>query len=507
MRLAHRYLPHRQFPDKAIDLIDEAASGLRLELDSQPQEIDDLSRKITHLELELLSLRQEADRESARRADDVERQLKVLKLKLDELQSEWRAERHSLEEVNAVRASVESLNREVDRLSQTLAQTHDYQAREQVYRQLGETHALLAAKRVELDVAEVSLDHARAEGALSARAVTADEVAEVVSRWTGIPVHKMLTTESERLLSLETLLTERVVGQEVAVNAVARAVRRARSGIADPQRPLGSFLCLGPTGVGKTELAKALSAHLFDDEQAMIRIDMSEYMERHAVARLIGAPPGYVGYDQGGQLTTAVRQRPYSVVLFDEVEKAHPEVMNLLLQVLDEGHLTDSQGRHVDFKNTLILMSSNLGAASIQELIDEPQALEAHVQSAIRAHFRPELLNRLDEILTFRPLGRAQLGAIIDIQLKRLRERLHEQSLDIILTDEARAQLSELGYDPQFGARPLKRALRRYVEDPLAEQLLKCQRQTDRVGVMEERSYQIHWTSTEGWEISTVIAH
>lgn len=503
VRLAHRYLPHRQFPDKAIDLIDEAASGLRLELDSQPQELDALSRKVARRELELLSLRQEVDPESARRADEVEQILVSLRVELDKLQEAWRIERRGLEELNEARAEVESLRREEERLSQTLAQAQDYQAREEVYRQLGQVHAHLTAQRAALEDVEREVTAAQARGEVTARAVGADEVAEVVSRWTGVPVQRMLTAESARLLELESSLSQRVVGQDEAVSAVARAVRRSRSGVADPGRPLGSFLCLGPTGVGKTELAKALSAHLFDDEQAMIRIDMSEYMERHAVARLIGAPPGYVGYQQGGQLTTAVRQRPYSVVLFDEVEKAHPEVMNLLLQVLDEGHLTDSQGRKVDFKNTLILMSSNLGAASIQSLIDDPEELTAEIQRALRGHFRPELLNRLDETLIFKPLERAQLDAIIGIQLRRLNERLSEQSLEVMLSEGARAQLAELGYDPQYGARPLKRALRRHLEDPLAEELL---RHPDEASAQRElaRVCQIDWRPEHGWSFKMV---
>ena len=308
----------------------------------------------------------------------------------------------------------------------------------------------------------------------------------------------MLTEESERLLSLEDRLGARVIGQESAVNAVARAVRRARSGLSDPQRPLGSFLCLGPTGVGKTELAKAISQQLFDDEQAMIRIDMSEYMERHAVARLIGAPPGYVGYDQGGQLTTAVKERPYAVVLFDEVEKAHPEVMNLLLQVLDEGRLTDSQGRVIDFKNTLILMSSNLGAHEIQELVNEPDAMEREVQNALKQHFRPELLNRLDETLIFQTLSREDLVKIVDIQVARLQSRLEHRDIKLVLTEEAKEQLGALGYDPQYGARPLKRAVRRFVEDPLAERLLR-----DGGNNATESRYYVDYSDERGWTVES----
>ena len=498
VRLAHRYLSHRQFPDKAIDLIDEAASGLRLELDSQPKEVDALSRKVTHLELELLSLKREEDGDSRRRAREVEETLKGLTGKLSTLRAEWRKERDVLDQLNELRGEVEALKREEDRLGQTLPKVQDYREREEIYRKLGETNATLTAKRTEMTSAEERLEAARAEGTLMNKAVGAEEVAEVVSRWTGVPVNKMLTAESQRLLSLEDRLSERVVGQSEAVGAVARAVRRARSGLADPQRPLGSFLCLGPTGVGKTELAKAVSQQLFDDEKAMIRIDMSEYMERHAVARLIGAPPGYVGYDQGGQLTTAVKQRPYAVILFDEVEKAHPEVMNLLLQVLDEGHLTDGQGRFVDFKNTLILMSSNLGAHAIQSLVDDPEAMGREVQRSLKDHFRPELLNRLDETIIFNPLGREALTQIVNIQLKRLEGRLAEREVEITLTEEAKWQLIELGYDPQYGARPLKRAMRRYVEDPLADRLLRDTGHHD-----ESRYYYVDYSEDFGWMIQS----
>lgn len=495
VRLAHRYLSHRQFPDKAIDLIDEAASGLRLELDSQPKELDALNRRVTHLELELLSLKREEDEESARRAREVEETLTTLRAERDALQSDWQAERQAMEKINELRTEVEALSREDERLSQTLAQTQGYREREDIYQQLGAVHGQLTMQRAALERAENQLEEARADGVFAQRSVTADEIAEVVSRWTGVPVQRMLTAESERLLSLEDRLEERVVGQREAVSAVSRAVRRARSGLADPQRPLGSFLCLGPTGVGKTELAKALSAQLFDDEQAMIRIDMSEYMERHAIARLIGAPPGYVGYDQGGQLTTAVRQKPYAVILFDEVEKAHPEVMNLLLQVLDEGHLTDSQGRKVDFKNTLILMSSNLGSEEIQRYPEDAARQREAVQVALRAHFRSELLNRLDETLIFNPLDRFALRKIVEIQLERLKARLAEQGLALTLTGAAQDQLTEVGYDPLYGARPLKRALRRYVEDPLAQTLLSMNKEehelTDRCIV--------DWSQEEGW--------
>ena len=470
VKLSHRYLPGRQLPDKAIDLIDEAASGLRLQLDSQPKEIDDLIRKVTHLELELLSLSQEEDRESDARAAEMRRQLGGLKTELDQLQAEWRAEREALDGLSGLRETLELTGREEERLHQTLPQLQSYQERERLYQKLGELNAKRQSLQAQLARAEGLLE--QRESRFLRQIVSPEDVAQVVSRWTGIPVNKMVGAEAERLLKLEELLSARVVGQDEAVEAVAKATRRARSGLADPDRPMGTFLCLGPTGVGKTELAKAIAQQLFDDERALIRVDMSEYMERHSVARLIGAPPGYVGYEQGGQLTTAVRQRPYCVVLLDEVEKAHPEVMNLLLQLLDEGRLTDSQGREVNFKNTMILMSSNLGAEAIQGLSDDPEQLNERLQAALKAHFRPELLNRLDETLVFKPLGREAIRSVVDIQLKRLALRLEEAGVGLEVSGEARDRLAELGYDPDFGARPLKRVIRRFVEDPLASSLL-----------------------------------
>jgi len=470
VKLSHRYLPGRQLPDKAIDLIDEAASGLRLQLDSQPKEIDDLIRKITHLELELMSVSQEGDQESGLRASEMTRQLSTLKEELDRLQREWRAERDALDGVSGLRERLEQLGREEERLQQTLHQESVYQKREALFQKLGELNASRQALSAQVQRAEEGLEGS--ESRFLRQVVSPEDVAQVVARWTGIPVHKMIGGEAERLLQLESLLSSRVVGQEEAVEAVAKATRRARSGLADPDRPMGTFLCLGPTGVGKTELAKAIAQQLFDDERALVRIDMSEFMERNAVARLIGAPPGYVGYEQGGQLTTAVRQRPYCVLLFDEVEKAHPEVMNLLLQLLDEGRLTDSQGREVNFKNTMILMSSNLGAEAIQGLADQPERLREQVNLALKAHFRPELLNRLDETLIFKSLTQADLRRVVEIQLDRLARRLEEAGVGLMVSDVAKDQLALLGYDPDFGARPLKRVIRRYVEDPLSSALL-----------------------------------
>ena len=470
-RLSYRYIPDRQLPDKAIDLMDEAASLIRLQLDSRPAAIDDVARRITSLEIELMSVKREKDEGSKSRAKSIENELGDLRGRYETLNRTWSTEREALERTNELREQLEHAGTEDERLRQTLPKVVDYGARERMYQQLGELNARISGLRRELEVAEARLAELQETGSFLRQEVTEDDIAAVVARWTGIPVEKMLGSEMEKLTRMEDRLHERVVGQDDAVCAVANAVRRARAGLSDPDRPIGSFLFLGPTGVGKTELARGLADFLFDDERAMVRIDMSEYMERHAVSRLIGAPPGYVGYESGGQLTEAVRRRPYSVVLLDEVEKAHPEVFNVLLQLLDDGRLTDGQGRTVDFRNAVVIMTSNIGSEYIQSAASQDE-VEARVRDALSGHFRPEFLNRIDESVVFHRLDRAHLDRIIDLQLDRFRLRLAERDVTLTLTPEARAMVAEAGYDPAFGARPLKRAIQRLLENPLAMDLV-----------------------------------
>ncbi|MBL8561103.1 MAG: ATP-dependent chaperone ClpB [Gemmobacter sp.] len=457
--LSHRYITDRFLPDKAIDLMDEAASRLRMEVDSKPEELDALDRQILQLQIESEALRREDDAASKDRLEKLEKELADFKQQSAAMTAKWQAERDTLEQAR-------DLKEQLDRARAELEQAK----REGDFARAGE----LQYGRIpglEKSLAEAE---ARQGEALVAEAVRPEQIAEVVERWTGIPTTKMLEGEKEKLLRMEDELGRRVVGQRPAVEAVARAVRRARAGLNDENRPLGSFLFLGPTGVGKTELTKALAEYLFDDEQAMVRIDMSEFMEKHAVSRLIGAPPGYVGYDEGGVLTEAVRRRPYQVVLFDEVEKAHPDVFNVLLQVLDDGILTDGQGRTVDFKQTLIILTSNLGARALSELPEgaDVTAAKAEVMEAVRGHFRPEFLNRLDEQVIFDRLNRGDMGGIVEIQLKRLEKRLAARKITLALDGEAKAWLAEEGYDPVFGARPLKRVIQRNLQDPLAEMIL-----------------------------------
>lgn len=458
--LSHRYISDRFLPDKAIDLMDEAAARLKMQVDSKPDELDSIDREIIRLRIEQEALKKESDPGSKDRLKRLEGELKTLEKQSADLTARWKAEKDKL-------SNAQKLKTELDGLRVELANAQ----RKGEYQRAGE----LAYGRIpEIEKKLKELEAKAGKGAVVEEAVTADHVAQVVSRWTGVPVDRMLEGEKEKLLRMEEQLTERVVGQAEAVKAVATAVRRARAGLQDPHRPIGSFMFLGPTGVGKTELTKALAAFLFDDESALIRMDMSEYMEKHSVARLIGAPPGYVGYDEGGALTEAVRRRPYQVVLFDEIEKAHPDVFNVLLQVLDDGRLTDGQGHVVDFRNTLIIMTSNLGA---DYLVNQPEgqdteAVRDQVMAVVRASFRPEFLNRVDEIILFHRLRREHMGRIVDIQIGRLSKLLEDRKITITLEPKAREWLAEKGYDPAYGARPLKRAIQKSVQDPLAELIL-----------------------------------
>ncbi len=460
--LSHRYITDRQLPDKAIDLIDEAASRIRMEIDSKPEEMDRLERRLIQLKIEREALKKESDEASRKRLADLQEQIERLEREYADLEEVWKAEKatlqgsqHVKEELDRARIELETARRagDLNRMSEL---------------QYGRIPAL------EKQLAEASQAEQQ-EMTLLRNKVTDEEIAEVVSKWTGIPVSKMLEGEREKLLRMEEALHQRVIGQDEAVRAVSDAIRRARAGLSDPNRPNGSFLFLGPTGVGKTELTKALAQFLFDSADAMVRIDMSEFMEKHSVARLIGAPPGYVGYEEGGYLTEAVRRKPYSVILLDEVEKAHPDVFNVLLQVLDDGRLTDGQGRTVDFRNTVIVMTSNLGSQMIQELAGEENyaRMKGAVMEVVGQHFRPEFLNRIDEVVVFHPLGRAHIRRIVDLQVEILRQRLAARDIGLVLTEAALDWLGEVGYDPVYGARPLKRALQQYLENALARDLLQ----------------------------------
>jgi ATP-dependent Clp protease ATP-binding subunit ClpB len=461
--LSDRYLTDRFLPDKAIDLLDEAAARLRIAIDSLPPEIDEVARRIRQLEIERVSLaKEEAESAKARLAD--------LDAELADLRERDAGMRHRWEREKGIIGQLQAAKEELEQLREQAAAAE----REGDYERASELrYGRLPELQQQVDAAQQRIEELRSEGeSLLEEEVTETEIAEVVARWTGIPVTKLVESETAKLVHLEDQLHRRVVGQDEAVEAVANAVRRSRSGIADPDRPLGSFLFLGPTGVGKTELARALAAFLFDDERAMVRLDMGEYQEKHTVARLIGAPPGYVGYDEGGQLTEAVRRRPYRVLLLDEVEKAHPDVFNVLLQVLDDGRLTDGHGRTVDFRNVVVIMTSNLGSGHILDVTLSQDELRERVMADVRGHFRPEFLNRIDETVIFSRLATKQLRAIVDIQLDRLRQRLADRDLELVVTDEAMDRLAELGYDPVYGARPLKRVIRKEVEDALAKALL-----------------------------------
>jgi len=462
--LSNRYITDRFLPDKAIDLIDEAAARLRTEIDSLPAELDELERQIRQLEIEREALRKETDKASKERLAGIEKQLAELTEKRTALRSRWDHEKEVIARIRKLKAQLEEVRHDAEKAERAAefakAAELRYGKIVEIEKQLQETNGRLA----QLQGGEPLLKEEVGE----------EDIAEIVARWTGIPVSKLMEGEVAKLIRMEDRLHERVIGQDEAVSAVANAVRRSRSGLSDPNRPVGSFIFLGPTGVGKTELARALAEFLFDDEQALIRLDMSEYQEKHTVARLLGAPPGYVGYDEGGQLTEAVRRRPYSVVLFDEIEKAHPDVFNVLLQILDDGRLTDGQGRTVDFRNTVLIMTSNLGGQLIQEMAGRDfEEIRDAVMAVLRDHFKPEFLNRVDEVIVFRALTKEQLASIVDIQLRRLEKRLTERKIALVVTDGARELLAERGWDPVYGARPLKRAIQRLVQDPLAMQMLE----------------------------------
>ena len=461
--LSHRYIGDRFLPDKAIDLVDEAASRLRIEIDSMPQEIDAVERRIMQLEIERTALQKERDPSAVERREQIERELAELRERSSGMKAQWQREKESLGAVGKIKQEIDQAKIEAEQATRTgdLAKAAEI------------TYGRIPQLQKQMTDAEGKLASNSGRPQFLKEEVTADDIAEVVARWTGIPVTRLLESERERLTKLEGELAERVIGQPEAVLAVADAVRRSRAGLQDPNRPIGSFIFLGPTGVGKTETARALADFLFDDERAMVRIDMSEYMEKHAVARLIGAPPGYVGYEEGGQLTEAVRRRPYSVILFDEIEKAHPDVFNILLQILDDGRLTDSQGRTVDFRNSVIIMTSNIGSTFILEHARGDWAIvETQVMAEMRRVFKPEFLNRVDDIIIFRPLGQEQIEKIVDLQLKRLEKLLADRKITILVTPEAKHVLAEEGYDPAFGARPLKRSIQRLIQNPLAMAVL-----------------------------------
>ena len=462
--LSHRYITDRFLPDKAIDLVDEACALIKTELDSMPTELDEQRRKIMQLEIEESALKKETDNLSKERLANLQKELAEMRDTFNTQKAQWDNEKHSVEKLQKLREQIEDINKQIQKAKQ------NYDLEKAAELQYGELPKL--QKQLEIEERQVK----ESDRSLVHEAVTDDEIARIISRWTGIPVTKLTEGERTKLLGLEDELHKRVIGQDEGVRLVTDAILRSKAGIKDPSKPIGSFLFLGPTGVGKTELAKTLAATLFDDEQNMVRIDMSEYMEKYSVSRLIGAPPGYVGYEEGGQLTEAVRRKPYSVVLFDEIEKAHPDVFNVLLQVLDDGRITDSQGRTVDFKNTILIMTSNIGSPYLLDGIDEkgeikPEAQE-QVMNDLRGHFRPEFLNRLDEIIMFKPLTKENIGGIVDLMVKELSDRLADQELSLELTDAARTQVIENGYDPVYGARPLKRYLQNYVETLAAKKIL-----------------------------------
>jgi len=460
--LSHRYISDRFLPDKAIDLVDEAASRLKIEIDSVPTEIDEVERRKTQLEIERQALLKETDPASRERLSGIESELSELSGKIAALRGRWEAEKREITGNRAVK----------ERIEQTLQEMQRAEREGNLEKASQLKYGVLPALRKQVE--EASRAAERSKDRLLKEEVDEEDVAQIVSRWTGIPVTRLVEGEVSKLLKMEERLSARVVGQEEAVGLVASAVRRARSGLKDPRRPIGSFLFLGPTGVGKTELARALAQFLFDDEAAMVRLDMSEYMEKHSVARMIGAPPGYVGYEEGGALTEAIRRKPYAVILFDEVEKAHPDVFNILLQVLEDGRLTDGQGRTVDFRNAVVILTSNVGSHWIQELAGKgEEVIRDRVMEELRRTFRPEFLNRLDEIVLFHSLGKEELSRIVDIMVRELNDRLADRKIAISLTPAAKSRVAEIGFDPAYGARPLRRALQKRIEDPLATRILE----------------------------------
>jgi len=462
--LSHRYIPDRFLPDKAIDLIDEAAAKVRMEIDSLPSELDEIERRIMQLQIEQQALKEEKDEASKERLARLEKELADLQEQSAAMRAQWQREKEAIQTLREIKSRIEEVKLEIERAERVADLERAARLR----------YGDLVTLQQQLEEQEKRLQELQQGQKMLKEEVEEEDIAEVVSKWTGIPVSKLMEGEIEKLIKMEERLHQRVVGQDEAIRAVANAVRRSRAGLQDPNRPIGSFIFLGPTGVGKTELARALAEFLFDDEEAIVRLDMSEYQERHTVARMIGAPPGYVGYEEGGQLTEAVRRRPYSVVLFDEIEKAHPEVFNLLLQILDEGRLTDGHGRTVNFRNTVVIMTSNIGSQWIKELGGRDDAtMRQRVLEALNQHFRPEFLNRVDEIIIFHSLTMEHLVQIVDIQLNRLRKLLEERHMDLVVSDEAKRYLAERGYDPVYGARPLKRTIQRELQDPLAMKILQ----------------------------------
>ena len=465
--LSNRYISDRFLPDKAIDLVDEAAAKLKMEITSQPEALDEINRKVIQLEMECLSLKKETDRESLERLEKLHRELGDLKEEQTTLKAQWEAEKGVIDNIRKLKESIDHVTVEVQQAER------DYDLNKAAELKYGK----LTDLQRQLEIGEVNLQEAQTSGrSLLRQEVTEEDIAEIISKWSGIPISKLVESEKEKLLQLEDVLHDRVIGQEEAVTAIADAIQRSRAGLADPNRPIASFIFLGPTGVGKTELAKALAAYLFDTEDSMVRIDMSEYMEKHSVSRLVGAPPGYVGYEEGGQLTEAVRRRPYAVILFDEIEKAHPDVFNIMLQILDDGRVTDSQGRTVDFKNSIIIMTSNVGSQYILDIAGDDskyQEMRDRVMESMRSSFRPEFLNRIDEIVIFHALRRDELRRIVKLQIKRLEKRLSDRRITLKISDAALDFIAEVGYDPVYGARPLKRIIQRQLETQIAKGILR----------------------------------